>query len=30
MADGYVLRHAVDEIQVGRAYRTDLGDVDGT
>ncbi|SEE94454.1 ParB N-terminal domain-containing protein [Jiangella alba] len=29
MADGYVLRHAVDEIQVGRAYRTDLGDVDG-
>lgn len=29
MADGYVLRHAVDEIQVGRVYRTDIGDVDG-
>ncbi len=29
MADGYVLRHAVDEIQVGRVYRTDLGDIDG-
>jgi ParB family transcriptional regulator, chromosome partitioning protein len=28
MAEGYLLRYAVDEVQIGRPYREDLGDID--
>jgi ParB family transcriptional regulator, chromosome partitioning protein len=29
MADGHVLRYAVEQIQLGHTYREDLGDIDG-